>query len=122
MKRALFSGFIIFAVFIAGLNFSVDAASAGPRIPVLKMLSGEGCPACIEMAKVLDKIDAQYKGRLNTQHIDLADRPDLAKKYKVRYIPTLVFVDTNGQDVKIEVGYRSLDEVLKIFEKAGVKI
>lgn len=95
---------------------------AGPRIPVLKMLSGEGCPACIQMEKVLEQIKRDYKGRINTEHIDLADRPDLVKKYNIRYIPTLVFIDSNGKDAAIEVGYRSLDEVLNIFKKVGEKI
>ncbi len=101
--------------------FSVNAF-AGPRIPILKMLSGEGCPACIQMEKVLNQINRDYKGRLNTEHIDLADRPDLVKKYNVRYIPTLVFIDSNGKDAAIEVGYRSLDDVLKTFKKIGENI
>ena len=102
------------------------ALCAGPalaaRLPKLTMLSTKTCPACVQMAKVLKQIDSKYAGRLATQHIYLEDRPELIEQYKIRYVPMLLFVDGNGQEVAQEVGYRSLDEVLSVFKKHNVKI
>ena len=61
-------------------------------------------------------------GKISTSHIYLEKNPDIAKKYNVRYVPTLIFKDASGEEIAQEVGYRSLNDVLKIFERAGVKI
>ena len=74
------------------------------------------------MAKVLDEINRQYKGKISTEHIYLEDKPELAEKYNVRYVPMLIFKDADGKERAREVGYRSIEEVLNVFEKVGVKI
>ena len=74
------------------------------------------------MAKVLKDIDAKYSGKISTSHIYLEDNPDIAKKYNVRYVPMLIFRDASGNEKAREVGYKSLNDVLKIFQKAGITI
>ena len=86
------------------------------------MLSTKTCPACSQMEKVFGEIKAKYSGKITTAHIFLEDNPDIAKKYNVRYVPTLIFRDASGKTVAQEVGYRPLSDVLKVFAKAGVKI
>ena len=54
--------------------------------------------------------------------MNVEEHPEVAREYKVRYVPTLLFMDAEGKVVQQEVGYRSLDEVLEIFKKAGVAI
>mgnify|MGYP000031548629 FL=1 len=74
------------------------------------------------MSKVLDEINQKYAGRLAAEKVDVQEHPEIAREYKVRYVPTLLFMDSEGKVVQQEVGYRSLDEVLEIFKKAGVSI
>ena len=74
------------------------------------------------MAKVLEQIDSEYKGRIATSHIYLEDKPELAEKYNVRYVPMLIFKDADGKERAREVGYRSVEQVLAVFENNGVKI
>lgn len=100
----------------------VICSCAYAALPSVTMLSTKTCPACAQMEKVLKEINANYSGKLSTEHIYLEDNPDAAKKYNVRYVPTLLFRDASGKIVAQEVGYKSLDEVLKIFAKAKVKI
>ena len=110
----------IFTALVFVLVLSVCAY--GAALPSVTMLSTKTCPACEQMAKVLKSIDAQYSGKLSTAHIYLEDNPEIAQKYKVRYVPTLLFRDASGKIVAQEVGYRSLDGVLEVFRKAGVKL
>ena len=91
-------------------------------LPSVTMLSTKTCPACEQMAKVLKDINAQYSGKISTSHIYLEDNPDIAKKYNVRYVPMLIFKDASGKERAREVGYKSLNEVIAIFSKAGIKI
>ena len=100
----------------------LSACAFADSLPSVTMLSTKTCPACEQMAKVLKDIDAQYSGQISTAHIYLEDNPDIAQKYKVRYVPTLLFRDASGKIVAQEVGYKSLDGVLAVFRKAGVKI
>ena len=94
----------------------------GASLPSITMLSTKTCPACEQMSKVLGQLKTQYKGKIAASHIYLEDNPDIAEKYNVRYVPTLIFRDASGNEVKQEVGYRSLNQVLDVFRKAGIKI
>lgn len=100
----------------------VLCSAASAALPSVTMLSTKTCPACTQMDKVFSEIKSQYSGKISTSHIYLEDNPDVAKQYNVRYVPTLIFRNSAGKEVAQEIGYKSLDEVLKIFARAGVKI
>ena len=100
----------------------VLCSGAFAALPSVTMLSTKTCPACAQMERVLKEIDAQYSGKISTSHIYLEKNPDIAKKYNVRYVPTLLFKDSSGKIVAQEIGYRSLDDVLEVFRKAGINI
>ena len=74
------------------------------------------------MSKVLDAINDRYEGRLAAEAVDVDEYPELAKEYNVTYLPALLFLDDNGDVVRQEVGYHSLDEVLEIFRDMGIDI
>ena len=74
------------------------------------------------MSRVLDEIEAKYARKLATETVSLERHPEVGRAYNVRYVPTLIFVDARGKEVAQEVGYRTLEQVLAIFRKAGVKI
>ena len=102
---------------------ALSPAFAGEKkLPTLKSLSTPTCPACLQMAKVLDEINDKYAGKLTAEKVNVEEHPEMAREYNVRYVPTLLFMDAEGKVVQQEVGYRSLDEVLEIFKKAGVAI
>lgn len=100
----------------------VLCSSAFAALPSVTMLSTKTCPACAQMEKTLKEIDAKYSGKIATSHIYLEDNPDVAKKYNVRYVPTLLFRDASGKTVAQEVGYKDLNGVLAVFRKAGINI
>ena len=74
------------------------------------------------MQKVFDELDAKYSGKLKTSHIYLEDKPELARKYNIRFVPTLIFTDDSGKEFAQEIGYRPAEEVIKIFARAGIEI
>ena len=97
-------------------------AKAQAKLPTLKMLSTTTCPACDMMEPVLEELKTRYKGKVATEHIYLEDHPEVARKYKVRYVPTLIFSDAKGNEFAQKIGYKPLEEVLAIFAKGGVKL
>ncbi len=113
----------LFALSVVLVALAFSPAFAGEKkLPTLKSLSTPTCPACLQMAKVLDEINEKYAGKLAAEKVNVEEHPEMAREYKVRYVPTLLFLDAEGKVVQQEVGYRSLDEVLEIFKKAGVAI
>ena len=98
----------------------VMSSCAFAALPSVTMLSTKTCPACEQMEKVMKEINSQYSGKISTAHIYLEDNPDIAKKYNVRYVPTLLFRDASGKIVAQEIGYKNLDAVLAVFKKARV--
>lgn len=112
-------GVKILSAFLLVMILSAGAFAATPSIT---MLSSGTCPACAQMSKVLQQIEKEYKGKISTSSINLDKNPDVAKKYNVRYVPMLIFKDSSGKEIAKEVGYRSIKDVKRIFEAAGVKI
>ena len=111
----------VLSLVLVVLAFS-PAFSGENKLPTLKSLSTPTCPACQQMAKVVDEINEKYAGKLVAEKVDLEKNPEVAREYKVRFLPTLLFLDAEGKVVRQEVGYRSLDEILEIFKGAGVAI
>ena len=95
---------------------------ASAALPSVTMLSTKTCPACAQMEKVLKEINTKYAGHISTAHIYLEDNPSIAKKYNVRYVPTLLFRDASGKTIAQEVGYKDINAVLAVFRKAGITI
>ena len=112
MKKVLLSIVLVFVL----------SSCAFAALPSVTMLSTKTCPACAQMEKVFKQIDSQYSNKITTVHIFLEDNPDIAKKYNVRYVPTMIFRDASGNEVAQKVGYMSLNELLKVFDSAGIKI
>ncbi len=65
------------------------------------------CPHCTRESVVIDKVDAKYKDQFNILKVDVDKFPDLAQKYDVEAMPTLVIL-SNGTMTNTHVG--ELDE------------
>ena len=92
------------------------------KLPVLKMLSTPSCPACVQMAHVLDELNTLYGAEVRGERVDLSQNMEMARQYNVRYVPHLLFVNSSGEVVKEAVGVLSLKEVLETFRGAGVAL
>ncbi len=68
----------------------------------------------------MKELNAKYSAQISTEHIYLEEKPELAKKYNIRYVPTLLFKDAQGKIVAQEIGYRSVDEIIDVFRKTGI--
>ena len=52
------------------------------------------------MSKVLDEINDKYAGKLVAEKVNVEEHPEVAREYKVRYVPTLLFMDAEGKVVQ----------------------
>ena len=88
------------AVTIENGNF--DAEVIQSDTPVLVDFWAEWCMPCKMVAPVLDQISQDYAGRLKIAKVDVDDNGEIAQKFNIVSIPTLLlFKDGNvvGQQV-----------------------
>jgi thioredoxin 1 len=81
-------------------------------IPVVAEFWAEWCPPCRAIAPVLHSIATDYDGRLRVFTINVDDHPELARRYQVISIPTIL-VFSDGELRRQLVGARSRSRLLK---------
>lgn len=75
------------------------------------------------MDSVLIKARDRYKGKVEVIKVDINDRKnmDLAEKYRVRLMPTLVFLNESGEVHTRYEGVLSIEDIEKVMKEMGVK-
>jgi putative thioredoxin len=80
-------------------NFDEVVLQGSGQRPVLVDFWAPWCGPCRTLAPILDRIAAEYEGRLTLVKLNTEDEPELAGTYGVRSIPNCkVFVDGNVVD------------------------
>ncbi len=84
-------------------------------MPVLVDFWAPWCAPCRMMGPILDKIAAQYAGRLLVSKVDTDQNPEWAERYRVRGIPTLLFI-SGGRVLNQQVGVVSYESLKKMVD------
>lgn len=92
------------------------------RLPKLLDLGATKCVPCKMMAPILEEIEKEYKSQLEVEFIDVWKDQKAAERYKVRSIPTQIFYDEKGKEFSRHVGFFSKEDILKTFQKQGIKL
>ncbi|MGB4415812.1 MAG: thioredoxin family protein [Paludibacter sp.] len=79
------------------------------NIPVILDFHAVWCRPCKMLAPHLQAIQNKYNGKLIVYKIDVDQEPELARRFNVEAMPTIVFVDSKT-GYKSELGYRDYDE------------
>ena len=80
--------------------------------PALIDFYASWCGPCKALAPVLDELSKEYAGRVDIYKVHVADEAELAALFKVRSIPTLLFVPMNGNP-QVSMGAMSKAELAK---------
>ena len=83
-------------------------------IPVLVDFYATWCGPCSMLSPVLAEIASEYDGKVKVGKIDTDEEADLAMKYQISMIPA-VLVFKNGEHVGTSIGFKSKEELVKLF-------
>ncbi|HET7733954.1 MAG TPA: thioredoxin family protein [Paludibacter sp.] len=83
------------------------------ELPIILDFHATWCRPCKMLAPHLQAIQNKYKGKLVIYRIDVDQEPELAQRFKVQAMPTVVFIGSKTK-FNSELGYREYDEVEKL--------
>lgn len=77
--------------------------------PVLLDFGAEWCGPCVAVSPVIRNLAAEYADRLTVATVDVDSQPQLAARYAVRSLPTVMLLE-GGEVRRVLVGARSGQE------------
>ena len=104
-------------VHVTEVNFEEEVVKSD--VPVLVDFWAEWCGPCKMIAPILDEIAKEYGEKLKICKIDVDSNPDIAPKFGIRGIPTLImFKDGNAESTKVGAVSKSqliefVDEIIQ---------
>ncbi|MDP4239621.1 MAG: thioredoxin domain-containing protein [Bacteroidota bacterium] len=86
------------------------------NLPIILDFHATWCGPCKLLSPKLQSIQNKYKGKLIVYKIDVDKSPDLAQRFNVQAMPTMVFIG-NKTSFKTELGNQEYDALEKMVNK-----
>ena len=80
-----------------------DKVVLGSELPVLVDFWAEWCGPCHMIAPMVDQLSSEHKGNLLVIKVNVDDSPEVAHRYGIMSIPTLIVFD-KGAPVEGTIG------------------
>jgi thioredoxin 1 len=89
--------------------------------PAIIDLGARQCIPCKKMAPILETLSNEYRGRASVLFIDVNEDQAAALKFRIQMIPTQLFFNAQGKEVKRHIGFIDKEDILKELKAAGLK-
>jgi thioredoxin 1 len=89
--------------------------------PTIIDLGARYCHQCKKMAPILETLSNAYRGKASVLFIDVNEDQAAALKFRIQMIPTQIFFNAQGKEVKRHIGFMEKGDILKELKAAGMK-
>lgn len=81
------------------------------------------CIPCKQMQPIMKSIEESYGSQIEVIFYDVnkQENREISKKYKIRLIPTQVFVDSNGKELHRHEGFYPENKIRELLASLGLK-
>jgi len=127
MKRIILLIIIVLMVSAdaqAELPSATDATvrqSLGSGKPTVIDLGARTCIPCKKMAPILESLSTEYRGKASVLFIDVHENQAAAQKFRIQMIPTQIFFNNQGKEVKRHVGFMDKTAIVNELKTSGLK-
>ena len=129
MNKRICAGVAILALAVLFLSCGTADTGKGPPPRVLQgearitfiELGSVTCIPCKQMKPVMESIEKRYAGQVKVVFYDVWKDKRPAEQYKIRLIPTQVFLDKSGKELLRHEGFFAEAEIDKFLAAQGVK-
>ncbi len=85
------------------------------KTPVLVDFYADWCTPCKMMSPIIEEVSNEFKGKITVLKINIDECPDIAQKYSVMSIPTIILFK-NGEATKTSVGVTSKEKLVEMIQ------
>ncbi|ABB30760.1 Thioredoxin domain protein [Geobacter metallireducens RCH3] len=89
--------------------------------PAVIDLGARYCIPCKKMAPILESLATEYRGKATVLFIDVNENQAAPKRFRVQMIPTQIFFDARGKEVKRHMGFMDKADIVKELNALGVR-
>jgi thioredoxin 1 len=89
-----------------------DETVASSDLPVLVDFWAEWCGPCKAIAPILDEISTEHGDRVRIAKLNVDDNPDIARRYDVMSIPTLILFKEGTAEARL-VGAKGKHQLIE---------
>ena len=121
---------VIFALIFGALGFwsSADAqekqiniqALLSKRAPILLEFGRGWCIPCKYMKPILEEMGKVYSGKAIVTAVDMDANKALVRDFKIRMMPTQVFLTPDGKEFFRNEGVLERDNIVQVFSRMGL--
>ena len=128
MKRTYFFLSIFVLASLVTLGFINNASAEGrinlqaimsKKVPVLLEFGRGWCIPCKYMKPILEDMAKMYAGRAIVTTVDMDANKDLVRNFRIRMMPTQVFLMPNGKEFFRNEGTLERQQIAQILAKMG---
>ncbi len=101
------------AIKITVENFETEGINS--KEPVLVDFWATWCGPCQMQGPVIEQASEEFAGKVKVGKLNVDEEGELAQKYGVMSIPTLILFK-EGEAVKKEVGFHSMDQLKNLIQ------
>ena len=122
MKNRILISLLLIS-FLVSINIPAQSKEVKPKVTFIE-LGSVNCIPCKMMQPVMQAIEKKYSGQVKVVFYDVwtQDQKKYAQLYKIKLIPTQVFLDENGKEFHRHEGFYPEAEIDKILQGKGLTV